>query len=420
MSIAHALRGVGWVALALAMVGCDDGGRGTASTVAVPAPVASTSLPVIKIGIALSSTGKYAQEGADMRNGYDLWAEMANARGIMVGGAMHRVELVYLDDESSPETAAKQVESLVKKHGVRFLFGPYSSELTKSASLEAEKLGVIMVEGGGAAEDLFERGQKLLFAVIAPAGVYPLSSLEALYAKGARTVALAYENSSFPTSVAKGAKRWATSPRLQDVRIVAEATYSRDFTATEIRDIVARVKALDPDVFFVGCHDQDARVFAAEVRQQGFTPKALVMTVGPCNPHFVASLGAGAEHLLGPTQWHPSMDLHDLFFGSARDYDDRYRAKYRVPASYQAAEASACGMALMCAIQRAGALETQAVAAAMRSLDVTTFFGRIQFDDTGKNVAKQMGTTQVLGGEVVLVAPGEKLLDRLVYPVPRK
>ena len=63
---------------------------------------------VIKIGAALSETGKYAREGEDVRQGYDLWADWVNNEkgGIEVDGKMDSVEMVYYDDESDPDTTA--------------------------------------------------------------------------------------------------------------------------------------------------------------------------------------------------------------------------------------------------------------------------------------------------------------------------
>ncbi len=119
------------------------------------------------------------------------------------------MELVIYDDEGDPDTAARLVERIINEDQVDFLLRPYSSSLTQSTSAIAEKYNKIMVEGNGSSETLFEKGFKNLFAVLTPAGNYTQSALQMLAGQGANTVVVAYEDTAFPTSVAKGAQKWA-------------------------------------------------------------------------------------------------------------------------------------------------------------------------------------------------------------------
>ena len=164
---------------------------------------ASDVAGVIKIGVAVSETGKYAREGKDTSQGYNTWLDWVNDEkgGIMVGDARYKVEIVYYDDESDSATVANLVEKLITEDKVRFLLGPYSSGLTESASAISEEHGIIMVEGNGASESLFERGFQNLFAVLTPAGNYTQSALQMLAEKGAKSVVIAYEDTTFPTSM---------------------------------------------------------------------------------------------------------------------------------------------------------------------------------------------------------------------------
>ncbi len=139
------------------------------------------------------------------------WLDWVNNEygGVKVGEDRLRVELVMYDDEGDPDTAARLVEQLISEDQVDSLLGPYSSSLTQNTSAIAEKYNKIMVEGNGSSETLFERGFKNLFAVLTPAGNYTQSSLQVLAPQGASTVVVTYEDTAFPTSVAKGAQKWA-------------------------------------------------------------------------------------------------------------------------------------------------------------------------------------------------------------------
>ncbi len=370
---------------------------------------------VIVLGAAVSDTGKYAREGKDTRQGYLTWLDWVNEEygGIPVGDSRYKVELVMYDDEGDPDTTSKLVERLISEDEVDFLLGPYSSGLTKSASAISEKYDKIMIEGNGADESLFARGFKNLFAVLTPAGSYTESALKGAADKGAKTVVIAYEDTAFPTSVASGSEHWAQEYGME---VLAIETYPKD--VADVSAIMTKFKALEPDVFVGGGHFNDALLFVHGAKELGFNPKAMIITVGPSNPRFVEEVGADANYIIGPTQWEASMSYEDEYFGSAADYNQRYIDKWGESPSYQAAESTATALALQLAIEQAGSLDTAAVREALNNLDVSTFYGPINFDDTGKNVGKPMGSVQIQDGQIVVVAPSTAAVAEFLYPKP--
>ena len=91
------------------------------------------------------------------------------------------------------------------------------------------------------------------------------------------------------------------------------------------------------------------------------------------------------------------MSYQGDYVGSASDYAERYTAKWGGPPAYQSASATAAACAAP-GYRSRGSLDTDAVRAALRSLDVATFYGRMSFDPTGKNSARPMGAIQVQKG----------------------
>ncbi len=369
----------------------------------------------IKIGAAVSETGKYAREGKDTQQGYDLWLDWVNNEhgGIKVGDKCYNVEIVYYDDEGDPDTASNLVERLITEDEVDFLLGPYSSGLTKATSAISEKYDKIMVEGNGASESLFTRGFKNLFAVLTPAGNYTQSALKALADQGAKTVVIAYEDTAFPTSVAEGAQKWATE---YGYEILAVETYPKD--VADVSAIMTKFRDLEPDVFVGGGHFNDALLFVRAAQELGFTPQGMVITVGPSNPDFVEEIGDAANYIIGPTQWEASMSWDGPYFGSPAAYNERYIEMWGEAPTYQAAESTATALALMAAIESAGSLETADVRQALLDMDIVTFYGPINFDDTGKNTAKPMGAVQIQDGEILVIAPEGAAVTDLMYPMP--
>ncbi len=395
----------------------------TACSLAPPAPVdepetAGTNADtekIIYLGAAVSETGKFSREGKDTRQGYSVWLDWVNNEygGIKVGDERYKVELIMYDDEGDPDTAARLVEKLINEDRVDFLLGPYSSFLTQSASAIAEKYNKIMIEGNGAAEPLFERGFQNLFAVLTPAVNYTRSALQLLSEQGARTVVIAYEDTAFPTSVADGAQRWAEEYGLE---LLGVETYP--VNVADVSAIMAKFKELEPDIFIGGGHFNDAVLFIRAAKELDFNPKAMVITVGPSNPKLIEEVGADSEFVIGPTQWEASMSYADEYFGTAAEYAARYENLWGEPPTYQAAESTATALALHIAIEQAASIETDAVRASLRNLDVVTFYGPISFDEKGRNAAKPMGAIQIQNGEILVVAPTNAAVAELNYPAP--
>jgi len=417
--------------LTLVAAACGDSGNGsidnavespgstaaTTTAAAAPATTAATDaggfVGTIKIGAALSATGKFSVEGKDSRQGYDTWATWVNDKngGIHVNGDAYKVEIVYYDDESNADTAANLVQKLIDDDGVQFLLGPYSSGLTSGTSAIAEANNVIMVEGNGTSNTMFDRGFKNLFLVATVASDYTKAGVEAFAVAGAKTAVVAYEDSSFSTAVAQGAIQ-----HLKDagIEVLAEETYPKDIQ--DVSAIMTKFRGLEPDVFVGGGHYNDAVLFVNSAKEIGFAPKGMLITVGPSNPKLVAELGSDADGLLGPTQWEASMSYTGPYFGTAADYAAYYESLWGEPPVYQSASATASALALQLAIESAGSTDTDSVRSALHGLNADTFYGPLQFDERGVNTAKPMGTVQVQGGEINVVAPTTAAVADLVYP----
>jgi branched-chain amino acid transport system substrate-binding protein len=354
----------------------------------------------IRIGAAIAETGKFSVEGSGLKNGYDLWADMVNEQGgIDVGGTKRPVEIIYHDDQSSPEASAQLTERLITEDKVDFLFGPYSSGLTMATSAIAERHKVINMSGGGASEDIFNRGFKYVFGLATPTKDYTAATLEALHEAGARTIGIVHIDDAPMTSVTEGTE--ATADEL-GMEIVASETVPQDSDYTAA---VQRVAEADPDVFLGAGVFQAALSFTRVAEQINFRPDYMVLINGPADPKFVEELGASAEGIIGPTQWHRSAPFEGPHFGTAEEYAALYEETYGHEPPYVATMGTGSGVALQMAIEKAGTLETEAVRQALLDLDVETVLGPVNLSETGLNENKPMPGIQIQNGKTVVVAP---------------
>src|SRR6185295_5900231 len=84
-----------------------------------PPPAAKVEAPkpppevVVKIGQVSPLTGPQAHLGKDNDNGARLAIDEANAKGMMIGGAKVKFELVSEDDQADPKTGTIVAQKLV-------------------------------------------------------------------------------------------------------------------------------------------------------------------------------------------------------------------------------------------------------------------------------------------------------------------
>src|SRR5258708_23867989 len=161
-----------------------------AATTAAAALVLSTTAHAaapVRIGVALSQTGNLADSAGPYFKGLDLWREQANARGGLSGRA---IEFVVYDDRSDPATAARLYERLITSDKVDFVISSLGSATAATGSAVAEKHKMLMINGGGAAEAIQQRGFKYVFQTAARISSYADGVLPMIQKFGVKSMAL--------------------------------------------------------------------------------------------------------------------------------------------------------------------------------------------------------------------------------------
>lgn len=384
-------------------------------------PQAALAQDVIILGAAVSMTGKYALNGTNTKNGYDLALRRINEKsGIKIGGKYYKLAVKYYDDESTPVRGTELAERLIKQDGIKYMLGPYSSGLTKAILPVVEKHRVPMVEANGAARELFTRGYRYIFAVLSTSEHY-LADAIALAAAHAHKlgkkpaeirVALAMENDSFSQDVRAGV--------LEDAQRYGMQVVIDDQLPPEVNDMsvtLAKVKALKPDLLVVSGHEKGALTAVTQIDDLHVYVPMLALT--HCDSAQLAKkVGPAAEHAFCANQWHHTLNYKDEVFGTASEFAKLFEETYGYKAPYQAAQSAAAVLVFADAFVRAQALDPKKVRDAIAATDMETFYGKIKFHASGKNIAKPMVLSQVIGGDYVIVAPGKWAAGKPVIPRP--
>ena len=381
----------------------------------------AASAETITFGAAVSITGKYSTNGKNTKDGYDLAVSKVNEMGgIKIGGKTYQIAVKYYDDESTPARGAQLVERLVGQDNVQFVLGPYSSGLTKAIAPVTEKFKIPMVEGNGAARELFTEGYKYLFAVLSTSDQY-LSSAITLAAEQAEKdgrkpsslkVAMAFENDPFSQDVRAGV--------LDDTKKYGMKVIIDDKLPPELNDMAAtlnKVRALKPDLLVVSGHAKGATLAVRQTDEMKVYVPMIAMT--HCDSAKVEKLGKPAENVLCGTQWDRSLSYKDHWFGTAEEYAKLFEKTFEYAPPYQAAESTAAVLTFVDAINRAQSLDRDKVRDALAATDMQTFYGNIKFDETGKNIAKPMVLYQIQGGEYKVVAPTKWAAAKFIHPRPK-
>ena len=94
------------------------------------------------IGISLPLTGDFAQPGGEARRGYEVWRNMVNAKGGVLG---RQVQFKITDDASNQDTVVADYTRLITQDRVDLLLGTFSSLLNLPASAVAERNRMVYV-----------------------------------------------------------------------------------------------------------------------------------------------------------------------------------------------------------------------------------------------------------------------------------
>ena len=394
----------------LFVVAC--GGTSIAST--TPTPVNTTP---IKIGTSLSFSGDFSADGKAFQQGYQLWVNDVNKAGGLLG---RQVQLDVVNDNSSPDQVQTNYQTLITVHKDDLAFGPFSTLLTKPASVVANRYGYAMVEGAGGGPSVFTRGLNNVFDVSLPVAnnlVAFANYIETLPASQKPTsIAYATEDDPFTQPQIDTAKALFEK---QGIKTASYQVYPAE--TTDYNPIADKMIASGAQVVVVGTLLPDVSAFIQRFKQQHYNPQELIATAGPDQgDQFTKAIGGtkSAEGIMVPNGgWFAQASTP----GNAQMVQE-YLAKYGGTAdgiSSDVAEGYAVGQVVQQAVTKIGTLDNQKLIAELHSGGTfTTVQGPVKFDSTGQNTAATAYLFQWQKGSLVPVYPTNVASAKPEYPRP--
>ncbi|GAA3111540.1 hypothetical protein GCM10010464_87920 [Pseudonocardia yunnanensis] len=297
----------------------------------------------LRVGVALSVTGRFARFGTQAAEGLRCWRELTDG-----------VDVVVEDDESDPRTVRARLHGLAARCDL--LLGPYSTLLARTAAEVASAEDLLVWNHGGSGDDVQAAAPGHVVSVLSPTSRYAEPFVRHLAGHEEKVpLVLAQGRGRFARQVIAGAERHAERMGITTVR--ADAPFTRD----------------QPwDLFTAGTFEEDVDTVTAA-------------RTAPGGPRIIGSVAAGVREfadvvpdsngVLGVAQWFPGGHHRAEIGPSENDFLATFTRRTGTTPDYPAVQAAAAAaLAVQCA-ETAGGRDRQGLWAAATHLRTSTMFG---------------------------------------------
>jgi branched-chain amino acid transport system substrate-binding protein len=361
----------------------------------------SASDDPIRIGSSLPLTGEFSQPGTAAQQGYEVWQEMVNEAGGLLG---RDVEFVIKDDASNQNTIVADYNALISQDKVDLLLGTFSSLLNLPASAVAERNQMLYIEPAGGSPEMFSRGfEYLFFSQQGPSAEQGKVFAEWIASLPAdeRPKTAAYPTLDDPFA----------QPNIDYMRELLEAagveTVYQETYAIDTKNfdtIVSGMKAAAPELVAHGALFEDGVGLVNAMLKADFKPKWLYQTSAPSlGDQYAEAIGVeNTEGILFAISHAPEATTP-----GNEEFVAKYDEMFGGPPPEDAADAYAAGQVLQAAAEAVGSIEDQAALADwLHENSVETILGELDWDEDGRPQGEYL-TGQWQDGKVQYVLPEE-------------
>jgi len=406
------------VLLALVLAaGCggddDDGGDAGGDTGAATDGGEASGDP-IRIGASLPLTGDFSEPGIAAQRGYEVWVDMVNEAGGLLG---RPVEIIVKDDQSDQNLVVTDYQALINQDQVDLLLGTFSSLLNLPASAVAERSEMLYVEPAGGSPEMFSRGFEYLFFAQQAVSVHQadlFSEWVAGLPEGEKPETAAYiaADDPFGGPVAEGVQQQLEAAGIETVYSEIYPPETVNFDA-----IASAVAAEQPDVIAQGSAGlQDGVNLIRALQRVGFSPDRMFQASTPSfADQYSNAIGVeNTEGMFFAVSYHVDAQTpgNEEFLGA-------YRAKFDEDPAEDAADAFAAAEVLQAAVEAVGSIDDQkALADWLRENSVETILGELSWDETGAPEQAYLLAQWQNGDEEIVLPEEAATTDTIVDPKP--
>ena len=347
---------------------------------------AAKASDVIKIGVATSQSGDFAQYGLPSLYAAKAVAEDLNAKGGILG---KQVVIVAGDDQCKPELATN-VATRMASDKVNAVIGHICSGATKAALPIYTKEKMIVISSAATNVELTQSGNYPYFLrTIASDDLQSQIGVDLLLKElGAKKIAVIHDKGDYGKAYAEYGRKFIEASKLAKVIMFEGITPGQ----VDYSSIVQKVRNSGADALIFGGYHPEASKLVKQMRNKGIKIP-FVSSESIRTETFVKLAGASAEGVYAAGT-RDNSDI-ELYKKASADCERLFKEK---PSNFYF-EAYAGVLALANAFEKAGSTDPDKVMHALRTEKTMTPIGEISFDNKGDVVGGGFKMYQVRNGK---------------------
>lgn len=369
----------------------------------------------IEFGASIPLTGKYGALGAMVKPGYEYAVADINAKGgiyVKEFDAQVPIRLTIYDDESDPTKAVSKLESLYSEQNVVAYMGGAASDMHAATAAIAEKNKVPYCGVAFALWQIHQQGYRYLFSPFPKSPNQAQDTFKMLneaLPEGERPLKVAIFSETTDWGKELGGL-WEQAAAENGYEIVVHEEYAP--RSEDLSNIILKAKAAGAEALLALPSPPDGITMVKQMSELGWAPKFSLIIRAPENVTWAETMGATGDYITIFPGWH-----NGVKFPGVPELNEKYQAEFGRPADLLTGPAYACVQIFTDAIERAGALDRDAIRDAVAATDMTTVIGPVTFNEDGTgNVLNPM--VQWQEGVLQLVWPFEHKTADFLYPAP--
>jgi branched-chain amino acid transport system substrate-binding protein len=349
----------------------------------------------IKVGLIDPLTGGSSFYGQSLLRGAQLAIDEANAKGGVLG---KKIELVVEDDRSVPADGTSAAIKLITRDNVVAILGTFNSSVSLAVGDVARRYGVPQIITSAVADSITEKNDPAkpwVFRASSRSSDQAVAIVGYLVdvAKVKNTVLLE-DATDFGTSCGGEVKKDAER---RGLKILGTERFNPG--ETNFYSVLTKVRAMTPEsVVICGLITEGAQILR---QAQDLGLKAVFIGNTAFNNDKLLELAKDAAEGMVANATYEATSKR----AAAREFTEKYRAKFNEFPQYTAAQGYDAALALIDAIKRAGGPDREKVRAALASTKNLSRVesGPLTFDPKGQAKDFKFSYVQFKGGKRILV-----------------
>lgn len=381
-AVAHIARSTVLLLVAFVLVGCTQP--------ATTDQQRGVSLEPAEAEVKVAAVWPYTSHRTFFWEGVQLALEEVNARG---GAAGRRLRVVKVDDQSSVTEGMAVAQTLAEDNELLAVIGHRNSFVALPAAEVYDRAGLIYIAPSATSPALTQRGYERTFRTI-PSDTSIGRQMAAYVATaGHQRVAIAYTDDAYGRGLADA---FEDAAEARGVRIVDRVAHFGD--VTDVRRTLAKWAAFEYDSIFVAATSPQLAEIVSLVRRAGSTVPIFGGDAFD-SVQFLQVAGSYSEGVVFASVF--DADHTDV---EIRRFVEAFTARFGFGPDTWAAQGYDALHVLADAVEQAGTVSPEAVAAALRA---TTRWrgvtGWHTFDESGEVIDKPIVYKTVRDGEFALL-----------------